>query len=442
MSDAPLYKSPPLGTSSALRIEKSTFLNTLLNTMVDGVIVINDRGVIQSLNKAAEKLFRYEEHEVINKNIKMLMPHKYAAVHDSNISNYLATSEAKIIGIGREVQALRKDGTVFPMDLSVSELPVREGLFFAGIIRDISDRKKVEMELHETLQTLEERVEERTLELKKELRVRLSAEKFALERQTELAHVLRVNTLWELGTTFAHELNQPLTVIMTYLQGLMTKNDLEFLEKKELATDLERILKHAQLASKIVNRFREYVKGKTSDWAPFDIINTINETLNLLSQELIKVGIKVDVVGSDGQLNLMGDTVQIQQVLVNLIKNSIDALEEKGDLNPNKDIAIALNQTATTIQISVIDNGIGFSECDGDFDNANFAFKAFYTTKRTGLGMGLAISQSIIEAHAGKIWMDEEFKNGAKVNILLPRNLPANSDKTQRDGNVSTFPKL
>jgi len=416
--------------------DSSAFLNTLLDTMVDGVIVIDRTGIVQSLNDAGEVLFGYSREEVIGHNIKMLMPHKYAKGHDDNIINYIATGDAKIIGSGREVEAQRKDGSTFPMDLAVSKLEMNDGHFFAGIIRDITDRKKVEAELNETLVQLEDRVEARTRDVQKELSEKIKAQEFANERQAELAHVLRVNTLWEMGTTLAHELNQPLTVIMTYLQGLIVKTESDAIESDEMAKTLTRVLSYTQLTTDIVSRFRGFVKNE-SNIVSYSMVGLVNDTLDMLKSDLINNLVDVSTNFSEDLPQLNGDRVQIQQVLINLMKNSIDAIVEQSDDKLSRTIEIEIIKRNSMIFLSVLDTGIGFELFDADADadvgigtgTGEPAFEAFYTTKASGLGMGLAISQSIIETHGGKIWVDKSIKQGAKVCISLPIKLESIGQK-------------
>ena len=138
--------SPPVAQNTAALAEALERHRAILDTAVDGIITIDDRGIIESFNHAAERMFGYAADEVIGHNIRLLMPQPYRRDHDQYIENYLSTGQARIIGIGREVEGLRKDGTVFPMDLAVGAVHLPERLLFTGITRDISDRKAVEAE--------------------------------------------------------------------------------------------------------------------------------------------------------------------------------------------------------------------------------------------------------------------------------------------------------
>lgn len=357
----------------------------ILDTAVDAIITIDQSGRIDSFNRAAERIFGYRASEVLGRNVSTLMPSPYRERHDDFLRNYLSTRRKKIIGIGREVEGLRKDGTVFPMELAVGEVMLSSGRSFTGIVRDISDRKATEQE--------------------------------SRRRLDELAHIMRLRSMGELAAGLAHEINQPLTAIVSSAQAchrLLAAGDIDV----ELMMDsFRQIARQGERAAEVIRRLRRHVEKGELEKQPHDLGSSVHEVLALFAHELStrKVDIDLEV---PAQLPLvLVDRVQIEQVIVNLIRNALDAMaavpqEQRG-------LRIALRAEFDDGQggllLAVEDRGSGIAP-----DIAERLFEPFQTTKPDGLGQGLAICRRIVEAHEGRIWASAGQVSGALFQVWLP----------------------
>lgn len=341
-------------------------LLSVLDTAVDGIIVIDDRARVLVFNKACEDLFGHPAADVIGRNISMLMPPEFSSGHDAAVSHYLRTGERRIIGIGREVRARHADGTVFPIELSVGEAKTPEGPQFIGIIRDLRPRKAVEQRLNQL--------------------------------QAQLVQMARVNAMDEMGAAVAHELNQPLTAVMLYLQALSRKlKSGEATLEPAVLEILGKASREAERAGSIIQRMRQFVEKREPDRQPVDIRRLIDEALEITL--LGNDGATVEVVRDEAPNlpSLEGDPVQIQQILINLIRNGIEAVKQRDE----RWIRIALRPADGRLLIEVEDSGPGIPS-----ETVRNLFKAFSTSKKTGLGLGLAISRSIAQNHGGDLLVE------------------------------------
>lgn len=358
----------------------------ILDTAVDAIITIDDGGLVQSFNRAAERIFGYRAAEVIGNNVSMLMPSPHRDAHDRYVQNYLGTRRKKIIGIGREVEGLRKDGTRFPLDLAVGEVTMPGRRFFTGIIRDISDRKEAEAELH--------------------------------RRLAELAHVTRLRSMGDLAAGLAHEINQPLTAIISYSQACR-----RLLSQGRVDVDLfkeafEHLVQQGERAAEVIRRLRRYVEKGEIDMEANALQESVAEVLGLLSHDLHKSQVQVRLEAPEALPLVRSDRVQIEQVVLNLVRNALDAMQAV----PQEARTLQVSLTAAAIdgrdgvEVCVRDSGPGF----GDVDPAEL-FKPFYTTKNEGLGQGLSICKRIVEAHGGRIWAETTAGSGATFRFWLPQ---------------------
>jgi two-component system sensor kinase FixL len=360
--------------------EREARLSTILDTAVDAIIVIDEAGKIESFSASAARLFGYELGEVRGKNVKMLMPTPYREEHDSYIGRYLETGERRIIGIGRIVVGLRKDGTTFPMELSVGEVRFADRRMFTGFIRDVSERQKTEHRLHEL--------------------------------QAQLIHVSRVNEMGAMASALAHELNQPLGAAMNYLNAVR-----RWLEQSEdakgprMLEGTQRAVAEVTRASQIIQRLRQFMaKGRTE--RSWERIGKLIEESAALA--LVGAGTKPVRIGlalSPGLPEVHVDRVQIQQVLTNLIRNAVEAMQE----SPKREINITGTAGAETLEISVADTGPGIAP-----EVAENLFKPFVTTKSTGMGVGLSICRSIIQNHGGDLRGETRPAGGTVFRFTLP----------------------
>lgn len=370
-------------------------LLSVLNTAVDGIVVIDESGRMLMFNRACEQLFGLSAADVIGQNVSVIMPPDYAAEHDRYLSNYRATGEKRIIGIGREVRARHQDGTVFPVELSVGEAKTPAGRQFIGIIRDLRQRKATEERLNQL--------------------------------QAQLVHMARINAMDEMGAAIAHEINQPLTAVMLYLQAVRRRLGTRP-EVDATAMDvLDRAVKEAERAGSIIQRMRQMVEKRDPHRTPANLAALIGEALDLtlVGTTATNVDVRRHVAPDMPAVEI--DTVQIQQVVVNLIRNAIEAVRER----ETRWIDIAARIENDQAIVEVTDSGPGIPP-----DAVRTLFKAFSTTKRTGLGLGLAISRSIAQNHGGDLSVDAgggTTGRGARFRLSLPLAKPAAGSPAGRD---------
>jgi two-component system, LuxR family, sensor kinase FixL len=345
------------------------------------MIVIDTNGIIQSFSSAAERLFGYKAAAVIGQNIKVLMPSPYRESHDGYIKRYLDTGERRIIGIGRVVVGERQDGSTFPMELSVGEMKSSDRRFFTGFIRDLTERQQAEARFQEL--------------------------------QSELVQMSRFTAMGEMASTLAHELNQPLSAITNYLKG-----SIRLLEdsKDKVSADVQgavnKAVEQALRAGQIIRRLREFVAHGENEKRLESVQKIIEESSALALVGAKETGVRVKYRFSATTDLTLADKVQIQQVLVNLIRNAIEAMENAS----RRELTMStLGPSAGMIEISVADTGSGISP-----DIAEQLFQPFFTTKAHGLGVGLSISRTIIENHGGKIWIEPNPEGGTIFRLTLP----------------------
>ncbi len=361
-------------------LAREAHVQSILDTVPEATIVINERGIVQSFSAAAERLFGYTTQEAIGQNVKVLMPAPYREAHDGYLARYMRTGERRIIGIGRVVVGLRKDGSTFPMELAVGEVHSGRQRFFTGFIRDLTERQKTEARLQEL--------------------------------QSELVHISRLTAMGEMASTLAHELNQPLSAISNYLKGsrrlLAEGND----ERTNMLRDaLDKAGDQAMRAGQIIRRLRDFVSRGESERRVENITKLVEEASALALVGVKDLGIKVRFQFDSSVGLVLADRVQIQQVLLNLIRNAMDAMEE----SPNRDLMVTVvPESHTHVRISVADTGSGISP-----DIAEQLFQPFITTKRHGMGVGLSISRTIVEAHGGRIWVDPNPGGGTIFNFTM-----------------------
>lgn len=356
-----------------------SLFQALIATAVDGMIVIDAKGVVEVYNPACARLFGYQAEEVIGHNVSMLMPAPDRDRHDDYISAYRATGVARIIGIGREVVGRRKDGSTFPMYLSVGEGRLRDRPIFVGIIHDISNRRAAERRLQDL--------------------------------QAELLHVSRLTAMGQMSSGLAHELNQPLTAIMNYVKA--ARRTIEGIEDQRVNRALELVDKAAAQtvrAGQIIRRLRDFVeKGET---------HRKLEDINATVAEAVALGL---AGGGDVERafdyapslpSVMIDRIQIQQVVLNLVRNAIEAMAGQ----PRRELRVATALAADgTVEVTVADTGPGLPP-----EIADRLFQPFVTTKENGMGIGLSLCRTIVDAHGGELTATAAATGGAMFRFNLP----------------------
>jgi len=376
---------PPHGAGppSALELlgESEARLSAVIDTAVDGIILIDTQGTITMYNAACERLFGFSAAEAIGQNVKMLMPSPYRDEHDSYIRNYRETRQPRIIGIGREVVGRRKDGTTFPMDLSVGEARLTSGSAFVGIIKDISLRKSAELRMREL--------------------------------HDELLHVSRLSAMGEMASSLAHELNQPLTAVMNYVQAAHRMvRQMPGSDTTRAMETMEKAVAQAARAGQIIRRLREFVAKGATDRTEEDLSRVVHEASLLGLVGAAKRGVKVTFELAASPLRVLIDRVQIQQVVLNLVRNGMEAMEgpRAGAIR-----IVTLRGALGWPEVAVADAGRGLNP-----DVASRLFQPFVTTKPSGMGLGLSICRSIIESHGGRIWAQPNEGGGTVFQFSLP----------------------
>jgi two-component system sensor kinase FixL len=352
----------------------------VIETIVDGVIIIDAEGSIRLYNPACQRIFGFSEAEVLGKNVKLLMPAPYHEEHDGYLAHYRRTGERRIIGIGREVVGRRKDGSTFPMDLSVGE--IREGAetAFIGIIRDISERHL--------------------------------AQRRMAQLQSELVHVARLSAMGEMASTLAHELNQPLTAVTNYVQSARHMLGApERFTAQRIAEIMDKAVEQTIRAGQIIRRLREFIRKGETDRAIADLNQIVREAAALSLVGAREQGIEVRMDLATDLPPVLIDQVQIQQVLLNLVRNGVEALQQVQD----RRLTISTRSSGEGAVVRVADSGPGLSP-----EVAAHLFQPFVTTKANGTGIGLSISRSIVEAHGGQLTAEPAREGGVAFQFTLP----------------------
>jgi two-component system sensor kinase FixL len=365
----------------ALRASEA-HLRSILDTVPDAMVVIDDEAMIQSFSVAAERQFGYEPYEVVGRNVSMLMPQPYRGQHDGYMNRYKRTGERRIIGVGRVVVGLRKDSSTFPMELAVGEMRSGGKRYFTGFIRDLTERQDTETRLQEL--------------------------------QSELTHMSRFTALGEMASTLAHEINQPLTAITNYLRGCH-----RILEQMDGAGDLsllkdavDQAAAQALRAGDVIRRLREFVSRGETERHVENLPKLIEEASALALVGARERGVHVSYSYDAHAPHVLADKIQIQQVVLNLIRNAIEAMQEadRRDL----DISVRRQSDGPFVEIAVSDSGTGVSA-----EVSSRLFQPFFTTKSNGMGVGLSICRTIVESHGGRIWVEPAESGGSRFAFTL-----------------------
>jgi two-component system, LuxR family, sensor kinase FixL len=359
--------------------QREAHLQSILDTVPDAMIVIDEGGVIGSFSPAAERLFGWRADEVLGRKVDMLMPEPHRTAHDSYMRRYYETGERRIIGKGRVVVGERKGGSTFPMELAVGEARTTEGRFFTGFIRDLTERQQAEARMQEL--------------------------------QAELVHVSRLTAMGEMASALAHEINQPLAAIANYLKGsirLLGQPDGDMARVREA---LAKAADQALRAGDIIRRLRDFAARGETERRVESLPRIIEEAGALALVGAGENGVRVTFRLDPAADLVLADKVQVQQVVLNLIRNAIDAMVDA----PRRELTIWTELAGDGMAL------VGVSDTGGGIDPAvaDQLFTPFITTKREGMGVGLSISRTIIEAHGGRIWAEPTPGGGATFRFTL-----------------------
>ncbi len=372
------------------RFRDDTYFRSIIDTVPDAMIVIDEIGSILAFSSAAERMFGYAASDVLGENVNTLMPSPDRERHDGYLSHYRTTGKASIIGRGRVTSARRRDGTTFPIDLSIGEAWVEGVRVFTGFIRDLTERTERTKRLHVL--------------------------------QAELAHVARISQMGTLATSIAHELNQPLAAITNYVEAasavLAQQGNPEHSTVREaLALCADEVTR----AGDIIRHLREFIKHGETERGNARIGHIIEESIALALADGAGSGVAIAVRFDDAAEEVLADRVQIQQVLVNLLRNATEAMTDTR--SKAIEIVTRVSDGAMT-EVVVADSGPGLES-----RIAKRLFQPFETTKATGMGLGLSICHTIIDGHGGRIWAEPSPLGGTAFHFTLPRFAIPENDK-------------
>lgn len=486
-------------------------LQAVLDAAVEAVILIDETGRIETFNRSAERLFGWTAEEVIGRNVSLLMEGADRTGHDGYLKRFLKTGEAKIIGIGREVPARRRDGSVFPAMLAVGEVQQSNPRRFVGFLHDITvrkqaveallksesllrtaqaiaglgnfevplenqgpshwsvevstllgcppddlpadmdvfiqrvvhpdDRARFEREWRRALtqfgqletecRLLRADGETRVVELRAQfsldtgrrvvtgtlhdITMRKQAEEAARQSEARLTHFARLSTMGEMAAGLAHEINQPLTAIASFAQAatrMLARP--EGIEREDLDEALEQITAQAIRAGEVIRRLRGFVKNREVRQEVVDCSRLVEDSRLLLEADARNNDVRLLLDVANALPPVTADPIQLQQVLINLVRNAIDATTATP--GARREVTVrALVDDEGMVEIAVIDHGHGLSPAA-----AERLFHPFFTTKSAGTGLGLVISQSIIRAHSGRLGHRHTPGGGCTFHFTLP----------------------
>ena len=357
-------------------------LSSILSTVPDAMIVINRSGRILSFSAAAERLFGYGEAEAMGHNVRMLMPAPDRDRHDGYMAHYLATGERRIIGMGRMVVGQRRDGTTFPMKLFVGEAVTEDEQVFTGFIHDLTEKHGMD--------------------------ARIEA------MRSDLIHTARISAMGTMASTLAHELNQPMTAVVNYMRGIRNLIREANPEDRPMIEDaLADATREALRAGDIVRRLREFVSRGEIEKRVEQLPGLIEEGSKLALIDAREKGVAVAFDLDQTATPVLVDKVQIQQVLINLMRNAIEAMAQ----TPIRELRVSTRRFADDyVCVTVSDTGPGV-----DPGVAENLFRAFNSSKADGMGLGLSICRTIVEATGCRIWMEPGEDGGSRFHFTVIR---------------------
>ena len=364
----------------AAAVAANEHLQSVLAAVPDAMVIIDREGCIAAFSPAAERMFGYSPGELVGENVSVLMPSPDRERHDGYLRRYHGNREPRVIGIGRVTTAQRKDGSTFPIELSVGEAHIAGHQVFTGFVRDLSEVKQNQRLLHNL--------------------------------QAEASHFARASQLGSLASAIAHELNQPLSAVTNYADAAYTLLESNSPDRPRILSAIRSCADEAERAGQVVHHLRQFFSRGETGKSRVDLGRLVEEAIAIATSDR-RARTTALSIHVDKHASVLADRLQIQQVLVNLIRNAVEATEGSSGQTVQVHGRLADNET---IEVSVEDSGSGI---DPRF--VRHLFHPLLTSKPNGMGLGLSICQKIVGAHGGRIWADKSALGGAAFHFTLPR---------------------
>ena len=370
-----------LRRESAVREKADQKFRLTVEAAPNGVVLVGSDGRIVLVNTHTEELFGYSRGELVGQTVEMLLPERFRGAHPGHHAGSFTESKARAMGAGRELFARRKDGTEIPVEIGLSPIQTEEGSLVLTVIVDLTERKRTEQEL--------------------------------AQQRNEIAHLSRVSTMGQLASSLAHELNQPLGAILRNADAaeLFLQTDPPDLE--EIRAILADIRQDDERAGAVIDRMRAMLKRREFQGALLDINALVSEVAALVRLDADARKTQLVLAPATPVPPVWADRVQLQQVVMNLLLNAMDAMS--GCPPQQRRVSVSVRRVAADVEVAISDAGPGILE-----ENLQRIFDPFFTTKPGGLGLGLAISQTIIAAHGGRLMAENNVAGGATFRIILP----------------------
>jgi two-component system sensor kinase FixL len=360
----------------------------------NAMIMVDESGRIVLINARAETLFGYSRDELSGESLEVLVPLPLRHRHSLTRKEFHDQPEARAMGAGRNVVARRKDGAEVPVEVGLNPITTEQGLFVVASVIDITDRRRAELE--------------------------------AQGLRQDLAHISRVATMGELTAAIVHELSQPLTAIRTNAEAGLRLLASGKRDDQELGEILEDIVTSDRHAGQVIQHMRSLFKKGDGERKPLLLNNLVHDVVSLVGRDASLRNVAVNLDLAPHLAAVAGDRVQLQQVLLNLFVNAFDAMSET---NGGRLTVRTRALSGGWVQLDVADTGFGIA-----IDKVNAIFEPFVTTKPTGMGMGLSVSRTIVQAHGGRIWAENDPEGGAIIHVALPADAEGNSSLTSAPG--------